>query len=233
MKYTLSHDSSFPLVYVNLNRNEQIRMERGSMVYHNGLVKIEGNMNSNGAGGIGGAFKAIGRSLTSGESFFITTATGQADDAMIALAPSRIGQVRELIVDGRQQWCLNDGSFVACDSSVQYEMKRQSIGKALFAGTGGLFVMESTGQGSMLVAGFGDILEINLDGSSNFVIDNFHVVAWERSLSYSIKIASGVFGFTTGEGLVNEFSGAGKVLIQARNISSFATQIIPFLPKSK
>lgn len=231
MKYQLSHESSFPLIYVSLEQNEAIRLERGAMVYHNGKVKIEGNMNSNGAGGLGGALKALGRSVTSGESFFITTATGLAQDGLIALAPSRIGQVREIVIGEGSHWCLNDGSFVACDASVAYNMKRQSLGKAIFAGTGGLFVMETSGYGKMIVAGYGDILEIELDGTDHFVIDNFHVVAWDSSLNYDIKVASGIFGFKSGEGLVNEFSGRGKVLIQTRNISEFARQIIPFLPQ--
>lgn len=231
MKYQLSHESSFPLIYVSLEQNEAIRLERGAMVYHNGKVKIEGNMNSNGTGGLGGALKALGRSVTSGESFFITTATGLAQDGLIALAPSRIGQVREIVIGEGSHWRLNDGAFVACDASVAYNMKRQSLGKAIFAGTGGLFVMETSGYGKMIVAGYGDILEIELDGTDHFVIDNFHVVAWDSSLNYDIKVASGIFGFKSGEGLVNEFSGRGKVLIQTRNISEFARQIIPFLPQ--
>lgn len=231
MKYRLSHESSFPLIYVDLKQNEAIRLERGAMVYHNGKVKIEGNMNSNGTGGLGGALKALGRSITSGESFFITTATGLEPEALIALAPSRIGQVREIVIGPNNHWRLNDGAFVACDYSVSYEMKRQSLGKALLAGTGGLFVMETSGEGQMIVAGYGDILEVELDGSHPFVIDNFHVVAWQSSLNYQIKIASGVFGFKSGEGVVNEFTGVGKVLIQTRNISELAREIIPFIPQ--
>lgn len=77
MQFTMTQGTAFPLVEVTLNQGEQIQMERGSMVYHNGYVALEGKMNSNGAGGLGGLMKAVGRSMVSGESMFITTATGQ------------------------------------------------------------------------------------------------------------------------------------------------------------
>lgn len=232
MKYSLSHESSFPLVYVTLNQGEKIKIERGSMVYHNGTVLLEGAMNSNGASGVGGVFKALGRAMVSGESFFISTATGQQHDSLIALAPSRIGQLKCIQVSEGRQWCINDGSFVACDDSVSYEIKRQNLGKAIFGGTGGLFVMETTGYGDMLVGAFGDLIEIPLSNAADFTVDNFHVVAWEKSLTYSIKVGSGTLGFKTGEGLVNSFSGTGKIIIQTRNISVFANQIVPFLPQT-
>lgn len=230
MKYKIDTEGSFPLVYVDLNRDEEIQMERGAMVYHNGKIDLQGKMNSGGSKGIGGIIKAVGRSMVSGESMFISTARGLEDGAMVALAPSNIGRVKEIEV-GNTQWRLNDGAFVASDSGVNYKMVRQSVGKAIFAGTGGLFVMETNGEGTMLVSGNGDLIEIELDGSTNYQIDNFHVVAWEASLSYNIKVASGMFGFKSGEGLVNEFNGSGKVIIQTRNIQSFAQRISPFISK--
>ena len=60
-----------------------------------------------------------------------------------------------------------------------------------------------------------------------------HEVAWDDSLDYEIKIASGTFGFTTGEGLVNVFHGTGKVYIQSRNLHSLADALTPFIPQGK
>lgn len=232
MNYKLTDSGAFPLVLITLNSGEEIRTESGAMVYHNGKVTLEGKMNSNGSGGLGGLLKAAARSVVSGEGFFITTAKGTASDALIAIAPGSIGQIKELKV-GEKKWCINDGAFLACDSSVSYNMKKQSVGRAIFGGTGGLFVMETSGEGTMLVNGFGDIIEIELDGNSPFVVDNYHVVAWENTLTYNIKAASGMFGFTTGEGVVNEFTGKGKLLIQTRNISGLAGLVKPFIPTGK
>lgn len=228
MNFTMTNSTVFPLVEVTLQKGEEIKIESGAMVYHDGNVKLEGKMNSNGAGGIGGALKALGRSMTSGESFFVTSATGLASGAKIGLAPGAPGMIRELQL-GAEQWRLNDGAFFACDTSVQYTMQRQKLSGAVFGGTGGLFVMETQGSGNMLISSYGDILEIKLDGTRPFIVDNTHVVAWTTSLQYNIKVASGMFGFTTGEGLVNEFHGSGTVLIQTRNIQALGGMVAPYV----
>lgn len=49
-------------------------------------------------------------------------------------------------------------------------------------------------------------------------------------MEYTIRVASGVFGFKTGEGLVNDFMGMGRVYIQTRNLKSLAQAIYPYLP---
>lgn len=232
MKYEISNSGPFPLVHLDLSQGEEVRIENGAMVYHNGKVRLDGKMNSGGTGGLGGALKALGRSMVSGESFFITTAVGLADGAKIALAPGSVGQIMELEV-GQKQYRLNDKAFLASDSSVSYSMISQGLGKAVFGGTGGLFVMETNGTGKMLVNGYGDIVEMTLDGSQPLVVDNYHVIAWETTLNYQIKAASGMVGFTSGEGLVNEFSGVGKVLIQTRNAVGLYDLIKPFIPTQK
>lgn len=230
MNYKLSENTAFPVVEVTLARGEEIQIERGCMAYHSGGVELEGKLNSSG-GGLGGLVKAVGRAVVSGESVFITRAKGLSDGAIIALAPAAPGSVRELKLD-EGQWRIRDQAFLACDGDVSYEMVRQSVGKALFGGTGGFFVMETRGSGSMLINSYGDIIELKLDGSKPLTVDNTHVVAWSASLDYEIKVASGTFGFTTGEGLVNEFKGRGSVLVQSRNIQSLAGLISPYVARS-
>lgn len=228
MNYKLTQSAAFALAEITLSQNEEIQIERGCMVYHTGGVTLEGKVNSSG-GGLGGLVKAIGRSMVSGESFFITRARGMQNGAKIALAPGAPGAIRELQV-GAAQWRLRDQAFLASDSGVTYEMKRQSFGKAVFGGTGGFFVMETRGSGSLLVSSYGDIIELRVDRSRPLTVDNSHVVAWSTTLDYEIRVASGTFGFTTGEGLVNEFRGDGTVLVQTRNIESLAGMLQPFLP---
>lgn len=92
--------------------------------------------------------------------------------------------------------------------------------------------METTGEGDLFVSAFGDLIELEVTPDRPITIDNEHVVAWDSSLNYSIEVASGTFGFTSGEGLVNRFTGYGKVLIQTRNIHSLADALRPYLPTS-
>ena len=120
----------------------------------------------------------------------------------------------------------------ACDESVEYTMVSQGLSKALFGNTGGLFVMEVEGAGSLLASAFGDILALDVTPGEPLTVDNEHVVAWDAALEYHIEVASGMFGFTTGEGLVNTFTGAGRVYIQTRNLANLAQAMHPYLPTS-
>ena len=163
---------------------------------------------------------------------FITTATGTVDDGEIAIAPPIPGKIISLQVGGQQQYRLNTGAFLACDATLDYTMVNQGLGRAVFGGTGGLFVMETNGAGTILVSAFGDILSLDVTPESPLVVDNEHVVAWDASLNYNIQVASGMFGFTTGEGVVNSFNGYGRVYIQTRNLQNLAQAMHPYLPTS-
>ncbi|MFD1431058.1 TIGR00266 family protein [Lacticaseibacillus mingshuiensis] len=230
MNYELQGDNPFPIALLHLNAGESVQLESGAMIYHNDRIDLAGHMNSNGKKGFGGLLSAIGRAATSGESFFITTATATADGADLAIAPGNPGEITELPVDADHQWRLNTGAFLAADSTASYSMVRQKASGALFGGTGGFFIMESSGTGTMLVSAYGALLPIDLDGTNDYVIDNNHVVAWASTLDYNIVAAGGALGFKTGEGLANHFHGRGRVYVQTRNIESLADMIQPFLP---
>lgn len=229
MEYQTLGSGTFPLVTIHLNGGDSVQIESGAMVYHNGGVALSGRMNANGSKGLGGMLKAAARSMTSGESFFITTASGTEQGGELGIAPGNPGAIQALALHDDLQWCLNTGAFLTGDAGTSYQMIRQHVGKALFGGTGGLFVMQTSGTGTMLVSAYGDLLAIDLDGSRDYVIDNTHVVAWQTSLHYSIEVASGTFGFTTGEGLVNRFTGRGRIYIQTRNIEALANMVSPYI----
>ncbi|MCY9806223.1 TIGR00266 family protein [Lentilactobacillus senioris] len=230
MDYELKGDVPFPMALVHLNANDKVQIENGSMIYFNNSISLDGHLNSNGKKGLGGLMSAIGRGVTSGESMFITTATSSADGGEIAIAPGNPGVIQELEVNADQQWRLNTGAFLASDESVSYNMVRQKASGALFGGTGGFFIMETQGTGTMLVSAYGDLMPLDLNDVKDYAIDNDHVVAWSQNLDYNIEPASGVIGFKTGEGLVTRFTGSGRVYVQTRNLKSLADLLKPYLP---
>lgn len=226
MKINQTNSTSASLIEFQLEKGQSIRLERGSMVYKDTSIKLEGKIN-------GGLFSAVGKAFLGGESFFTSIATAESA-GKIAIAPKGFGNIKILSVSSEKQWYINDGSFLACNISVDYiSIRQKRVLNSLFGGTGGFFILKSKGEGELLINGFGDLIEIELDGDKSFQIDNGHVVCWEETLDYKIEVASGLFGFKTGEGLVNTFSGKGKVIIQTRNIQSFVDVLIDYIPLPK
>ena len=85
MNYKILGDSDYPMLHIQLKNQKSIKIERGCMAYLSN-VAMEGKMNSN-KSGVGGMLGALGRSMTSGESFFITHAIGLSNDSFIGIAP--------------------------------------------------------------------------------------------------------------------------------------------------
>lgn len=229
MKFSMDSQMQFPLVELSLNQGETVFIQRGSMVYHTPNVSLNTQLNASDSG-LGRFVKAVGRSMVSGESTFITQAVAESDNGNLALAPDTPGQVIALEL-GEKQYRLNDGAFLALDGTAFYTMERQSIGKALFGGQGGLFVMTTQGQGTLLANAFGSIKKIELQ-NQEITIDNAHVVAWSQSLDYDIHLENGFWqSIGTGEGVVNTFRGTGEVYVQSLNLQSFAGSLNKYIQK--
>ena len=230
MRFSMDSNMQFPLVELSLNQGETVFIQRGSMVYHTPNVTLNTQLNASGSG-LGRFVKAVGRSMVSGESTFITQAVAQSDNGYLALAPDSPGQVIPLQL-GEKQYRLNDGAFLALDGTAYYTMERQSVGKALFGGQGGFFVMTTQGQGTLLANAFGSIKKLELH-NQEVTIDNAHVVAWSQSLNYHVHLENGFWqSIGTGEGVVNTFQGTGDVYVQRLNLQTFAGSLSKFIPRS-
>lgn len=230
MRFSMDSNMQFPLVELSLNQGETVFIQRGSMVYHTPNVTLNTQLNASGSG-LGRFVKAVGRSMVSGESTFITQAVAQSDNGYLALAPDSPGQVIPLQL-GEKQYRLNDGAFLALDGTAYYTMERQSVGKALFGGQGGFFVMTTQGQGTLLANAFGSIKKLELR-NQEVTIDNAHVVAWSQSLNYHVHLENGFWqSIGTGEGVVNTFQGTGEVYVQSLNLQTFAGSLSKYIPRS-
>ncbi|MDR2833144.1 MAG: TIGR00266 family protein, partial [Streptococcaceae bacterium] len=227
MRYELDKNDAFPSVKINMNQGETMRIQSGSMVYRQGGVELSAKLNKGSGGGL---FSAVARSVTSGESMFLTEVSAPSAPGIVVISPELPGQIVELEV-GAEQYCLNDKAFLAMDDTVNYQMVRQKLSKAVFSGQGGLFVMETTGQGTILINAFGSLDKIELDGTQEITIDNNHVIAWDRTLDFNIHFeGKGFFSsIGTGEGLVNTFRGRGTIYLQTLNIESFAKAVQPYI----
>ena len=83
--------------------------------------------------------------------------------------------------------------------------------------------------------------ELEVREGQSLVVDNGHLVAWDRNLDYELSLNtshSGLFGKLvnsqiTGEGIVLKFRGQGKVIVCSRNKGGFLDWIFANSPTAK
>ena len=165
---------------------------------------------------------ALLRKLGGGESMFVAEYR-HPQGGSATFSPSRPGTVAHRTLNN-EVFILTAGSFMACTPGIQLKTRFHGL-KGLFSGEGGFF-LECSGTGDVFFNSFGAIIEKEIDGS--FVVDTGYAVAWEPGLSYSMRGMGNIKStLLSGEGLVMEFSGAGKLYLQTRALSGVAHWLSP------
>lgn len=224
MKYEILYSGAFAVLKVKLSKGESVKAESGAMVAMSSTCDIEGKLE-------GGLLGGLGRMFT-GESFFFQTIKAWRGHGETLLAPITLGDIIDIDLDGSYAMCVQKGSFLAAEQSVQIDNKIQNLARGLFSGEGFL-ILKISGTGKAFLSSYGAIHPINLAEGEEMIIDNGHLVAWSDDMQYTVEKASSgwISSFTSGEGLVLRFKGPGPVLIQTRNVKSFSDWIKSLVPK--
>ncbi|MEM8605020.1 MAG: TIGR00266 family protein, partial [Cyanobacteria bacterium P01_H01_bin.121] len=124
-------------------------------------------------------------------------------------------------------------SYLACTPGVNIDVGFPGPRRAFKSALAGewVFWLDVTGQGLVLLSSFGAIYEKEVQGE--YVIDSGHIVAYEKTLEYSIgkpKGSSWLSTFLGGEGFVCNFRGHGKVYCQTHNPGTFGQLVGSQLP---
>jgi uncharacterized protein (TIGR00266 family) len=226
MKIEILNEGAFASALVRLQPDETFVSDSGAMFRASSNVDIDVTTQSRGGGGI---FAGLKR-LLSGETFFLSTyRTTDGRPGEVGLAPTHLGEVRILELNGDVPWICAGGSFLGAASRVALDTQYQGL-KGIFSSSSLLF-LRAKGAGPLIVCGYGRLVEI--DVRESLIVDTGHVVAFEESLKYSIGKAGGSWlqTFLSGEGLVLHFEGSGKVLVQSHNTQEFGQLLGPLLPE--
>jgi uncharacterized protein (TIGR00266 family) len=219
--YEVLHQPAFSLAVVRLQPEQSILAEAGAMVSMSANVELQSQMK-------GGLFGAIKRAA-GGESAFVSTFTARGGQGEVTFAPGAPGDIAALEMSN-QMFFVQSSSYLAGDASLNVDTKWGGA-KSFFGGEG-LFVLQVTGTGLLLVSSYGAIHRKRLQPGERYVVDTGHLVAWEGTTQYTLrKAAAGFFrSMMSGEGIVAEFTGPGELLIQTRNLQAFASLLKPFFP---
>jgi len=112
---------------------------------------------------------------------------------------------------------LDDGLFLACESSLKHKAVMRSNISSAVAGNEGLFNLSLQGKGIVCLESEcprQELVEVVLQNDV-LKVDGNMAIAWSSSLDFSVERSGKTLigSAASGEGLVNVFRGVGKVLL--------------------
>ncbi len=221
MKVNIQFAPAFALAVVGLAPREGIRVDAGAMVSMSADLTVETSAQ-------GGLLKALGRSLFGGESFFQNTFRAGEGGGEITLAPPLPGDISLLELQG-DTYLLQSGAYLASSEGVTLDTKW--TGAKTFFSREGLVMLRTSGSGTVVLASYGAILERNLAAGERYKVDTGHLVAFSEGIGYSVQRVGGLKStLFSGEGLVVELTGPGRLLMQTRSEDALVSWLIPQLP---
>ena len=174
-----------------------------------------GNVNATtGIKGVGDLFGKAVRGKVTGESAIKPEYTG---DGILVLEPT----YRHILLVDLKDWngsiVLDDGLFLACESTLKQKAVMRSNFSSAVAGGEGLFNLGVTGNGVLCLESASpreELIEITLQNDV-LKVDGNMAVAWSGTLEFTVERSgkSLIGSAASGEGLVNVYRGTGKVLL--------------------
>jgi uncharacterized protein (TIGR00266 family) len=210
MEHKIDYGPSFSLLSVKIGEGEKVTAEAGAMVSMDGTISMETKMQ----GGLG---KALARSFLGGESFFMNHYSGSGEVTFASSAP---GDIKHVEMNGNTLF-VQSGSFICSHGDITVDTKFGGA-KTFFSGEG-LFLLKVHGTGDLFISSYGAMTERQLADGQQMKVDTGHMVAFDEGVKYEVKAVGGLKStLLSGEGLVANFTGPGKVIMQTRSLSAFA-----------
>jgi uncharacterized protein (AIM24 family) len=179
--------------------NSAIRYESGGMYYMQGNLEMEANLPS-----AGGFLKSMVTREAAVKPVIRGTGT-------VWFEPT-FGNFTIMELKG-DEWILDKGAYYASEMGVEIGSFTNKSMSGLFSGEG-FFQTKVSGYGKVIILSNGPLETIELN-NGKLVVDGSIAVARQASVQLTVaKASKGIFGsMISGEGIVNTFTGTGKVLI--------------------
>lgn len=195
-------------VLANLNGNS-VTIQAGAMQWMLGNVQA-----SSGVKGVGNFLGKMVSSAVTGESVAKPVYSGEG---LLMLEPT----YKHIILLDLDEWngnvVLDDGLFLACDSSIEQKVVARSNVSSAVLGKEGLFNLSLRGSGTAVLESYvpqQELIEFELKDDC-IKIDGNMAIAWSGSLNFTVeKSTKSLLGSAvSGEGFVNVYRGTGKILM--------------------
>lgn len=196
-------------VICEMSKAQGITLQAGAMQWTVGDVNA-----TTGIKGVGDFFGKAIRGQVTGESAIKPEYVG---NGTLVLEPT----YRHILLIDMNEWggniVLDDGLFLACESSLKHKAVMRSNISSAVAGGEGLFNLGIMGSGTLCLESpvpKEELIEITLQNDV-LKIDGNMAIAWSGTLEFTVERSgkSLIGSAASGEGLVNVYRGTGKVLL--------------------
>lgn len=214
MDVQVRHAPAFGVARLTLAPNEPVRVEAGAMMAMSPAVAVTSKAE-------GGVLKSLKRAALGGESFFVTTYTAPAEGGWLDVAARLAGDMAVLAIEPSKALFIQKGSWLASSTGIEIDTQWGGF-RNMFGGEGG-FILRAGGTGTVVMACYGALEAWELAPGQQITLDTGHMVAYEETVQMGLRKVTGglVQSFKSGEGIVFDFTGPGKVWVQSRNPTEF------------
>jgi uncharacterized protein (TIGR00266 family) len=221
MRVDILYRPSYSMAVVNLSPHEEVRVESGSMVSMTEGIRLVTRIE-------GGLLRGLSRSILGGESFFMNVFQAPDYGGQINLAPTLPGDMMILELH-EESLLVQSGSFVA--SSMGMEIDTKWGGARTFFASEGLIMLRTRGTGLLLLSSYGAIHPLELPRGQRYTIDTGHLVAFSEGMGFNVRSVGNMRStLFSGEGLVVDLTGPGRVYMQTRSEDAFLSWLTPNFP---
>jgi len=224
MQADILYRPSYSMAVVNLAPGEEIRVESGALVSMTEGVQLQTRME-------GGVLRSLQRTVFGGESFFLNIYRAPDFGGQINMAPTVPGDMMILKMQN-ESLLVQGGSYVA--SSMGVEIDTKWGGAQTFFASEGLIMLRARGNGLLFLSSYGAIHPIDLAQGQRYTIDTGHLVSFTEGMGFNVRTVGGVRStLFSGEGLVVDLTGPGRVYMQTRSEDALLSWLTPLLPGNR
>lgn len=236
--YTLS-GSEMQLVEIELDPNETVIAEAGSMVYMTQDIQFETRLGdgSPASEGLINKLFSVGKRLFTGESAFTTHFThgGASGKQHVGFAAPYPGTIIPLdLANYGECVTVQKDSFLAAAKGISIDVTlNRRLGAGFFGGEG-FILQQLKGNGQVFIHAGGTVVEKKLNNET-LRVDTGCLVGYTQGIDFDIQFSGGlksmIFG---GEGaFLAKLSGTGTVWLQSLPFSRLADRVIQHAPVAK
>lgn len=216
---------TFSYLKILLKQGQKIKAERGAMMFFEPTIVIETKKAEK------SLLKSLKRTLA-GETMLLNYFTAN-NNGWLSLAPPFAGDLMYLAMEQGSSWIVFSGGYIASSLGLTQITGFTGLKKSFFSGESAfaLTISADEGPGDLFIGANGAFIEWTLQPGQILNCDNGHLVAMESTISMDIKKVGGWKAtMLSGEGVVCQLTGPGRVIIQSRNPREYAMWLYRFMP---